>query len=263
MRTILLLTLAAALSTAVPAAAADLFYMDHDPLTNTYTGAVGPLVLSGEIVPGDYDRVLQKIAGNQPRFFEQNKFIIASESGDLVEAMKIAGLVKSLYSGVSVGPLTGRCLSTCFLIYVAAAQRTTDGAQLIGLDHPAVDGAVVAEVQAFLKQNEAPAYLAEEMFRSKSPGVYVLSERDEATLGALSPAFKHYLADNCGWDETLERDVYAGRRPFAVLKTMTECRRKQSLIDGKKALASLVRAISPAKASKDKIKARSASKPAG
>jgi hypothetical protein len=247
MRRTILLVLAAVLAAAAPgrAPAADLFYMDHDPLTNTYTGAVGPLVLSGEIVPGDYDRLLQKIAGNQPRFFEQNKFIIASEAGDLAEAMRIADLIKALYAGVSVGPLTGRCLSTCFLIYAAATQRTTDGAHLIGLDHPAVDAALADKVQAYLKQNDVPQYLVDEMFRSGSPGVYLLSERDEATLGPLSPAFKHYLADKCHWDETLERDVYAGRRPFADLKNMSECRNKQSLIDAKKALVELVKVKTP------------------
>lgn len=256
MRRAVIVALRAAFSAALPALvallaapaaapAADLFYMDHDPLTNAYTGAVGPLVVSGEIVPGDYDHVLQKIAGNQKRFFEQNKFIIASESGDLIEAMKIADLIKSLYSGVTVGPFTGRCLSTCFLMYVAASQRATDGPQLIGLDHPATEPAVMDQTRAFLKQNEVPQFLSDEMFRSGSQSAYVLSERDEATLGALSPAFKHYLADKCGWDETLERDVYAGRRPFADLKKMSECRSRQSLIDAKKELAVLVK-VKPA-----------------
>ena len=133
-----------------PVSAADLFYMDHDPMTNTYTGAIGPLVVSGEIVPGDYDHVLQKIAGNQPRFFEQNKIIIAAESGDLLEAMKIADLVKALYSAVTVGPFTGRCLSACLLIYTAATQRATDGAHLLGLEHPAVEASVAEKAQAFL-----------------------------------------------------------------------------------------------------------------
>jgi len=47
--------------------------MDHDPLSEEYVGPVGPLVLSGEITPGNFDRLLAKIAGNANRFVAQNK----------------------------------------------------------------------------------------------------------------------------------------------------------------------------------------------
>jgi len=36
-----------------PSRAAEFFYMDHDRLTERYVGAVGPLVLSGDIAAGD------------------------------------------------------------------------------------------------------------------------------------------------------------------------------------------------------------------
>jgi len=48
-----------------PAIGAELFYMDHDPLSKEYVGPVGPLVLSDEIRPGDYDRLLAKIRGRE------------------------------------------------------------------------------------------------------------------------------------------------------------------------------------------------------
>ena len=94
--------------------------MDHDPFTNEYVGATGPLVLSGDIVPGDYDRLLSKIAEDEIRFIGQNKLMLASESGDVPEAIKIAKLLRALYSEVVVGPLTGKCVGPCFLIYTAA-----------------------------------------------------------------------------------------------------------------------------------------------
>lgn len=53
---------------------AELFYMDHDPFTDEYVGPVGPLVLSGEIMPGDYGRLLARIAGDEVRFLSLNKF---------------------------------------------------------------------------------------------------------------------------------------------------------------------------------------------
>jgi hypothetical protein len=61
---------------------ADFFYMDHDAFTGRYTGPVGSLVMSGDIEPGDYDRLLTKIAENPPRFLSQNTLILASEAGD-------------------------------------------------------------------------------------------------------------------------------------------------------------------------------------
>ena len=97
-----------------PALAAEIFYLDRDAFSNAYVGPVGPLVLSGEIAPGDYALLLAKIAEDQKRFLEQNKLILASSQGNAEEAMKIARLVKSLYTAVSVGPLTGRCAGACF-----------------------------------------------------------------------------------------------------------------------------------------------------
>ena len=125
-----------ALLMSVPAFCAELFYMDHDPYTDRFVGPIGPLVFSGEIFPGDYDALLSKIMADPNRFLEQNKLILASDGGDVAEAMKIAKLVKSLYTAVIVGPLTGRCVSACFLIYAAASQREADGERLIGINRP-------------------------------------------------------------------------------------------------------------------------------
>src|ERR1700734_56931 len=126
----------ALLLVSMPTFCAELFYMDHDPYTDRFVGPIGPLVFSGEINPGDYDALLSKIMADPNRFLEQNKLILASDGGDVAEAMKIAKLVKSLYTAVIVGPLTGRCVSACFLIYAAASQREADGERLIGINRP-------------------------------------------------------------------------------------------------------------------------------
>ena len=54
----------------------------------------------------------------------------------MAEALKIAKLVKSLYSRLIVGPPTGRCVSACFFIYAAAAEREADGDKLLGINLP-------------------------------------------------------------------------------------------------------------------------------
>jgi hypothetical protein len=216
--------------------------MDHDPYTDRYVGPVGPLVISGEIAPGDYDRLLSKILDDQNRFLAQNKIILASDGGDVAEALKIAKLVKSLYAGIIVGPLTGRCVSACFFIYAAAGQREADGDRLIGINRPymvdaeAVSGSppdpaivenrALMQVRAFLQENAVPDYLVDEMFRRASDDAYWLSADDEKNLGVRSQSFSQFLTAKCAWDDKVEREVYAGKRSIDDLKQMLKCRER-------------------------------------
>src|SRR5882672_5543941 len=101
-----------------PAAGAELFYMDHDAFTGRYVGPVGALVMSGDIEPGDYDRLLKRLADDPQRFLSQDKLIVASSAGDAAEAMKVARFLKALHAEISVSPMTGRCVDVCFFIYV-------------------------------------------------------------------------------------------------------------------------------------------------
>jgi hypothetical protein len=237
---------------------ADLFYMDRDAFSNEYVGPVGPLVLSGDIVEGDYQRLLAKIAEDENRFLTQNKLILASDDGDAAEAIKIARLVKSLYTQVVVGPLTGRCVGACFLIYAAAAERGTDGEKLIGIHRPGLSASewqsmpttraalledgLQAPTREFLAENEVPADLVETLFKHDSGDVYWLSDSDEASLGSKSPSFQKYLAKNCAWNDTLERAVYAGERPFDDLKALSACRVRVTQSEARKALALALKA---------------------
>ncbi len=223
----------------VPATSAELFYMDHDPYTGQFVGPVGPLVVSGEIVPGDYARLLTKILEDQNRFLSQNKIILASDGGDVAEALKMARLVKSLYTEIVVEPLTGRCVSACFFIFAAAGQREADGEKLIGINRPflvapgaaaappttaAAEGRDLIEVREFLQVNAVPGYLVEEMFRRASDDAYWLSADDEKNLGYRAAWFNQYLRAKCAWDDQIERDVYAGKRLIDDLKPMLKCR---------------------------------------
>lgn len=231
---------AALLLLSMPCGAAEIFYMDHDPVTDQYVGPVGPLVLSGEITPGDYDTLLSNILADENRFLTQNKLIVASDGGDVAEALKIANLVKSLFSQLSVGPVTGRCVSACFFIYAAAGQRQTDGGRLLGINRPffahadAAPGAVtdavavesrgLTQVRIFLQENAVPKYLVDEMFRHASDDAYWLSADDAKNLGFRSLLYSQLLASKCGWDDSIEREVYAGRRPAEDLKQLLKCK---------------------------------------
>jgi hypothetical protein len=229
-----------------PARSAELFYMDHDAFTGRYTGPVGPLVLSGDIAPGDYDRLLSKISEDPDRFLTHNKVIVASTAGDAGEAVRIATLLKSLYSEVDVGPLTGRCAGACFLIFAAAAQRSVDGERLLGIDVPVQDTA-----RAFLAENGVPAdLLGDGALRAPQDQptpqeVHWLTQQDLARLGGKSPAFDHFLAGKCAWDDELERAANAGRRSFDDLKPIWACRIGATRAEARKALAAAIKGSAP------------------
>jgi hypothetical protein len=244
-----------------PASAAEIFFMDRDAFSNEYVGPVGPPVLSGEIIPGDYARLLAKIAEDPNRFLSQNKLILASSQGNAEEAMKIARLVKSLYIQVIVAPLTGRCAGACFLIYAAAAERGTDGENLLGLSRPGLaesewaamptaqaallEDAMQTSVRTFLSDNEVPPDLVEEMFRRPPTDIYWLTEQQETVLSPKSPAFAKLLADKCGWNDGFERAVYHGERPVEDLKELSTCRLRTTQPEARKALAQALKDAQP------------------
>jgi hypothetical protein len=243
--------LAAFVST-LPAAAAELFYLDRDPFNNQYTGPVGPLALSGEILPGDYAKLLARIAEDPDRFLERNKLFLASSDGNAAEAIKIAKLLQALYTEVIVGPLTGRCVGACFLIYAAAGARGTDGDNLLGLhrvglaesewaSRPTSEAALIEDslqipVRDFLTANEVPSDLVDELFKHLPTDVYWLTDHDEEILGVKSAAFQKFLTKNCAWDDALEKAVFRGER-LEEMKALAACRIRVTLPAARKALA--------------------------
>jgi len=235
-----------------PAGSAELFYLDRDAFNNEYVGPVGPLVLSGEIAPGDYDRLLAKIAEDDKRFLSHNKLVLASSEGNAAEAMKIARLLKALYTQVVVGPLTGRCAGACFLIYAAAVERGTDGENLLGVSRPGLaesewvgrptteaallEDGMQGPVRDFLVENDVPPDLLEQVFQRPSTDIYWLTDSDETALGSKSPAFSKFLAKNCKWTDGFEKEVYRGERPFEDLKAFADCRVRTTQPEARKAL---------------------------
>jgi hypothetical protein len=208
----------------VPVRAAELFALDRDPLSSDYTGPTGPLVMSGDIVPGDYDRLLARIEQHSQQFLATNRLILAADEGDVTEAIRIGDLIKSLLTQVEVGPLTGPCSGPCFLIYAAAARRGTDGSGLLGLYAPASsDEQAHRQVVDYLAANQVPSDLVEHLVGHDREDPYWLSGPEEEVLGARSAAFEQQLARRCGWSADLERAVYAGERPMEELKSVWAC----------------------------------------
>jgi hypothetical protein len=96
-------------------------------------GNPGAVVIGavGEIIPGDLDRLLAH-AGGLPPTARVLGFALDSPGGNLVEAEKIAYLVRSLQTIVFVVG-QARCASACFLIFAAGAKRIFEVTALIGV----------------------------------------------------------------------------------------------------------------------------------
>jgi ATP-dependent protease ClpP protease subunit len=205
------------------ASAAEFSYIDYEPFEKGHIEGAAFLLLSGDIIPGDLDRLVDKILENEAPFLITHTIVLASDGGDVAEALKIAKLVKAMDATVLVGPVTGRCVSACFLIYAAANERGTFNAPLVGIHRPYIISSQMAKLspaqaehaetdaleraRAFLIANNVPTYLIEEMFRRSSEDVYWLTEADIQRLGYRAPWFDQYLIAKCGWKGKTPIDV--------------------------------------------------------
>ena len=102
------------------------------------------LLMKGQIVPGDYERLLAFAITNKIDLLRV-RYVLNSPGGDVSEALRIGRLLKSVYANVFVGPESGPCASACFIIFVSAVQRDSlDG--LVGIHRPYVSPNRLASV---------------------------------------------------------------------------------------------------------------------
>ncbi|MGA3401800.1 MAG: peptidoglycan-binding protein [Acetobacteraceae bacterium] len=104
----------------------------------------------GEIVDGDTDRLgelLQTLAGTTPS--ERIRvFVLDSPGGQIVEAEKLAGLIRRLQAGVMV--LSGsQCNSACFLLFASGVPKVIAPDALIGVHSVSAEGQENLDSMAF------------------------------------------------------------------------------------------------------------------
>jgi hypothetical protein len=106
------------------------------------------ITLRGQIRPGDAERLAARFLAITPlqisasnTYYEfPNSLYLSSPGGDVAEAIRIAALVKALALSVAVIPNgTGVCASSCFVIYVAAIERSASGIDDIKASEPPRD----------------------------------------------------------------------------------------------------------------------------
>jgi hypothetical protein len=185
------------------------------------------LLLKGEIVPGDYQRLLKIIGANPDRYWQSIGMALASPGGDIQEALKIARFVKGLYTPVYVGRATGPCVSACFFIFASAATREAGGTGKIGIHRPyvhpqrmssisprqseALQNELLKEARSYLEGLLVPTNIIDAMFQRASTEVYWLSRIEiEEQLGRRPPWYEQFLIARCGLDKSLEKRLFKG-----------------------------------------------------
>jgi hypothetical protein len=217
--TLKLVTVAATLLATLRPAYGMEFSITHASPWSGNDSDINYLLLKGEIVPGDYSRLLE-FAINKNVNLAQYPFILASPGGDVSEALKIGQLVKSLYATVVVGPATGQCVSACFIIFASAVDRIMNNDKMIGIHRPyvypdrlrslspsaaeALETDALLEAEKYLHELRVPTSLVEEMFEQASTEVHWLTRREFLELGRRAPWYEEFLIARCGLDKSAE-----------------------------------------------------------
>lgn len=206
-----------------PASALEITYSNVNPFSGDLAKAE-TLVLRGEIVPGDYEYLLEIVHRDQDRFARSLGFVLASQGGDIEEALKIARFVKGTYSAVVVAKHTGPCVSACFFIYVSATSRLASPGTL-GIHRPYIhprrlasatarnaeklQRASLQQARSYLEGQDVPTNLIDKMFQRASTEVYWLSQDEiEEQIGRRPPWYEQFLIARCGFDKSLERKYF-------------------------------------------------------
>ena len=194
------------------------------------------VLLKGEILPGDHERLIQFAVHNNIDLANEN-FILSSPGGDVLEALKVGELVKNLYVTVWVGPDTGQCASACFIIFASAVSRHAL-AGLVGIHRPYVDrtqlrllspknaeaqeNKALLDAENYLHQLRVPSYLVDKMFQHASSEIYWLSNEDLVSeLGTRPAWYEEFLIARCGFDKEGEQQYMRDPAAFGdVLHNM-------------------------------------------
>ena len=93
------------------------------------------LLLSGEIRPGDYDRLINFFQSDPKKFVTTQNFLLDSPGGSVPEALKIALFIRDT-SRVTNVEAKSNCLSACFYLFVAGGSRTAAADGSVGIHRP-------------------------------------------------------------------------------------------------------------------------------
>lgn len=204
------------------------------------------IVMTGEIVKGDSQRLIDHIrSGKNSRSHFYRRILLNSPGGSVSEALSIAQIVIDNVLDTNTSaywlPLedkrerNGICVSACFLIWVAGAKRESysrpPGNQFglppagLGLHRPFFSSDefvklspsaaakaqqdLISQIRGYLKRNDIPDSLIDEMIRRSSREVYWLDsmDRTDEALDGMAPWFEELMISKCKYDPEFDRQI--------------------------------------------------------
>lgn len=219
-------------------------------------GANPPLLLHGEIQPGDYERLLKYAAANHI-ILAQKALILASPGGDVTEALKIGRLVKRLYAEVAVGRTFGPCASACFIIFASSVHRMGMPG-FVGIHRPYLSPArfqslspsaaetlethALTDAENYLHELRVPSNLVDTMFEHASTEIHWLSAEElDHQLGESPAWYEEFLIARCGLHRRPSLAGTANQSELQEAEAALECGERLTLEDAFKAYHAAIR----------------------
>lgn len=179
------------------------------------------VIFQGEIKQGDAER-FALVIGEMPII---NRLYVDSVGGHLIEAMRIAELVKKLNINLAVTK-GGHCISACFFIFIEGFNKVFSSANddgtlptkkysnrygYVGIHRPYLKSpqgdvastklqeAVMRKIKNHLENKMISNSLIEEMMSRPSNDIYWLTEKDSEKIGEYNPGDEEALISKCGY----------------------------------------------------------------
>jgi hypothetical protein len=149
-------------------------------------------------------------------------FALDSPGGDVIEALRISEIIKHYYISTIV-PKNKNCISACFFLYLAGANRTAAGTLegkryadiaigYVGLHRPYLStpvntdkskkeqSSIMKSVRKYLENELVSNRLIDIMMSRPSNDIYWMTEEDIEEIGNYSPAQEELYITKCNYN---------------------------------------------------------------
>lgn len=205
----------------VAGAALSAFPMDFQFKVSNYAVKNVSVVMTGEIKKGDFEKFRLFMVKNLQEYSStpHRGVVLSSDGGDLVEALKIAAVLKRMYPMVEIA-YRGRCASACFFLYLSGAHRQAARDNTLGIHRAYFDPVYFAGlslpkaeqkqkeltnlVNSVLEDNSVPRSLIETMNRTSSLEIHWLTKNEREQIEGRPAWYEELLIAKCNYDKALE-----------------------------------------------------------
>lgn len=201
---------------------ADINYIYHFIETEDDIITKQQLTISGDIVTGDFNKLLALVSEDLNQYINDISIInVSSNGGDLIEAIKIGEFIKRTYKTIYVDSI---CASSCFFIYISAVDRRLADYGKLGVHRPYFSRFYFSNlkpdkaekkqrdmmymVRKYLNDNGVPQGLIDKMYTLSSSEIYWLDRKDVYSIGDKAIWYEEYLTAKCGYKKVPDKIYY-------------------------------------------------------